>query len=65
MGKADTVGFVAHCVRKESNLSCEMGMGVGNYRGHRREYASAVLGDHIRRSQFEGPQISCDIFLAA
>ncbi len=28
----DTVGFVAHCVCKESNLSCEMGMGVNNYR---------------------------------
>jgi hypothetical protein len=37
MCKADTVGFVFHCVRKESNLSCEMGMGIGNYRGRQRE----------------------------
>ncbi len=50
MGKADIVSFVLHCVRKESNLSCEMGMGIGNYRGRQQEYASDVLGGHVRSS---------------
>jgi hypothetical protein len=65
MGKVDTVGFVVHCVHKESNLSYEMGMGIGNYRGHQWEYASDVLGGHVHSSQREHPQISRGIFLAA
>jgi hypothetical protein len=65
MCKADTVGFVAHCVCKESNLSCEMGMGNGNYRGCQQEYISAMLSGCVWSSQWEHPQISRGIFFAA
>ncbi len=46
MRKANAVGLVVHSVRKEGYLGCNVGMGVGNYRGCQQEYISDVLGGH-------------------